>query len=187
MGDAMQAGGAAAAAAGDPSSAAAAAAAAVAAAGDRSGVAGRFEAYPTLWSYYDALFPPAQMLPTVVQWRGREAWHEVLHQVPPNPRGTVFFAHGCAHAARDFWPPSPACPDCLGLPEEMAQAQQALARGYAGAPPAAAAAAAAAGGRCLRVPSHQQRPGAALRWPPALHAPPDGLPTCRPPAPQCWP
>lgn len=122
----MPAGGAAAAAAGGPSSAAAAA-------GDRSGQAGRFDAYPSLWRYYDALFPPSQMLPTVVQWQGREAWHEVVQQVPPNPRGTVFFAHGCAHAARDFWPPSPACPDCLGLPEEMAQAQQALARGYAGA------------------------------------------------------
>lgn len=53
-------------------------------------------------------------------------------QVPPSPRGTLFVAHGCTHAAHDWWPPSPACPHCLGLPEEVAQTQQALARGYAG-------------------------------------------------------
>ena len=95
-------------------------------------VAGRFGDYPTLWQYYEALFPSAKMVPTIRQMRGRRGEHEVLWQVPPSPRGTLFIAHGCSHAAHDWWPASPACPHCLGLPEEMAQTQQALARGYAG-------------------------------------------------------
>ena len=99
---------------------------------DRSGVAGRFAAYPTLWQYYEALFPTARMKPVVLHVEGRASWHEVLYQVPDNPRATLFVAHCCAHAAHDFWPPSPACPGCLGLPEEVTQTQQALARGYAG-------------------------------------------------------
>jgi hypothetical protein len=94
-------------------------------------VAGRFGDYPTLWQYYEALFPTDQMIPTIRQMRGRRGEHEVLWQVPPSPRGTLFIAHGCSHAAHDWWPASPACPHCLGLPEEMAQTQQALARGYA--------------------------------------------------------
>lgn len=95
-------------------------------------VAGRFSDYPTLWQYYEALFPASEMVPTIRQMRGRRGEHEVLWQVPPSPRGTLFIAHGCSHAAHDWWPASPACPHCLGLPEEMAQTQQALARGYAG-------------------------------------------------------
>lgn len=37
-------------------------------------------------------------------------------QVPQNPIGTVFLAHGCAHSAADYWPPSSACPNCRGAP-----------------------------------------------------------------------
>ena len=112
--------------------AAAAAAAATAAPAAPHTVAGRFGDYPTLWQYYEALFPASRMIPTIRQMRGRRGEHEVLWQVPPSPRGTLFIAHGCSHAAHDWWPASPACPYCLGLPEEMAQTQQALARGYAG-------------------------------------------------------
>lgn len=87
-------------------------------------------AFPTLWQYYDSLFPAEALIPTVETMRG----HEVLYQVPEKTRATLFIAHGCSHAAHDWWPPSAACPQCLGLPEEVAQTQQALARGYAGKP-----------------------------------------------------
>lgn len=96
-------------------------------------LAGRFADFPTLWQYYEALYPSAQLVPSVTSFRGMDQWHEVLFQAPPAPRALLFIAHGCSHAARDWWPPSHACPHCLGLPEEVAQTQQALARGYAGA------------------------------------------------------
>ena len=82
-----------------------------------------------LWHRYEALFPAARMIPTAAVMHE----HEVLYQIPPHPRALVFFVPGCAHAARDWWPHSDACPTCLGLPEEMGQTQQALGRGYAGA------------------------------------------------------
>jgi hypothetical protein len=46
------------------------------------------------------------------------------------PRGIVFFAHGCHHHARDFFPKSKRCLTCLGLPEETKLVQKALKRGY---------------------------------------------------------
>lgn len=39
-------------------------------------------------------------------------------------------AHGCNHAATDFFPRSRRCPKCAGLPEETALAGKALERGY---------------------------------------------------------
>ncbi|PSC72221.1 Histone H2A [Micractinium conductrix] len=43
----------------------------------------------------------------------------------------VFF-HGCQHLAFHSWPYDPKnCPECLGLPEEVAHTKQALAWGYA--------------------------------------------------------
>lgn len=46
-------------------------------------------------------------------------------------RGTLFVAHGCSHAATDFWPQSRSCPRCIGLPEEVNITARGLARGYA--------------------------------------------------------
>ena len=51
--------------------------------------------------------------------------------MPPNPKGVLFVAHGCNHQAGDFWPASPRCLDCLGLPEEGVVRAAALKRGYA--------------------------------------------------------
>jgi len=48
---------------------------------------------------------------------------DVLWQRPAtdNVRGLLFVAHGCSHSHTDFWPSSPSvCPECLGLPEELA-------------------------------------------------------------------
>jgi hypothetical protein len=53
-----------------------------------------------------------------------------LYQVPPNPKGTVAMFPGCARPATGFWPVG-ACPGCLGMPEDVANAKQALRRGYA--------------------------------------------------------
>ncbi len=47
------------------------------------------------------------------------------------PRGLVFLAHGCSHRATDFWPHSPSCPSCIGLPEEVAIARAVVDADYA--------------------------------------------------------
>ncbi len=44
---------------------------------------------------------------------------ETLWEVPHQPRGVLFVAHGCSHSGSDWWPPSQRCQHCLGLPEEM--------------------------------------------------------------------
>ena len=46
------------------------------------------------------------------------------------PKGIVFLAHGCHHAAVDFFPASDRCVRCAGLPEETRVAAKALTRGY---------------------------------------------------------
>ena len=56
---------------------------------------------------------------------------ETLWEVPSNPKGVLFVAHGCNHQAGDFWPASPRCLGCLGLPEEGVVRAAALQRGYA--------------------------------------------------------
>eukprot|EP00898_Chlorokybus_atmophyticus_P004286 jgi/Chlat1/4859/Chrsp31S04885 len=56
---------------------------------------------------------------------------EVVWQVPPNPVGTLFIAHGCTHGATDFWPKGESCDACIGLPEETALVRAALARKFA--------------------------------------------------------
>ena len=53
-----------------------------------------------------------------------------LYQVPPNPKGTVAMFPGCARRAVGFWPAG-TCKDCQGFPEDVANAKQALRRGYA--------------------------------------------------------
>ena len=46
---------------------------------------------------------------------------EVVWQAPigsSGPTGVLLLSHGCSHSATDWWPPSPSCPRCTGLPEE---------------------------------------------------------------------
>ncbi|KAL7581093.1 hypothetical protein ACA910_005896 [Epithemia clementina (nom. ined.)] len=49
---------------------------------------------------------------------------EFYWQMPKDvttPRAILFLAHGCNHAGSDWWPKnSETCPECLGLPEELA-------------------------------------------------------------------
>ncbi|KAI3428005.1 hypothetical protein D9Q98_006391 [Chlorella vulgaris] len=52
-------------------------------------------------------------------------------QIPKDPIGTLVWFHGCVHDASAGWPYDPEdCPECLGLPEEVAHTKQALAHGY---------------------------------------------------------
>lgn len=46
-------------------------------------------------------------------------------------RGTCVFIHGCKHDPYSWFYKSPRCPQCTGLPEEVAHSKQCLARGYA--------------------------------------------------------
>ena len=54
------------------------------------------------------------------------------YQIPVDPRGTLFVLPGCARWGPGFWPyDKTACPECVGLTEDVAHTKQALARGYA--------------------------------------------------------
>lgn len=56
----------------------------------------------------------------------------ILHyQLPPNlnsPSGVLFLAHGCSHASTDWWPQSPECNKCIGLPIERSIVMEGLRR-----------------------------------------------------------
>ncbi|EFN56835.1 hypothetical protein CHLNCDRAFT_51615 [Chlorella variabilis] len=69
------------------------------------------------------------LTPSTFTMRGRQ----VFYEIPAAPiLGVLAMMHGCAHDASDFWPrDASACPECDGLPEEVAHTKQALARGYA--------------------------------------------------------
>ncbi|KAL4422147.1 hypothetical protein ABPG77_006836 [Micractinium sp. CCAP 211/92] len=56
-----------------------------------------------------------------------------LYRLPPSgaPKGTCIFIHGCKHDPYSWFYKSDACPQCTGLPEEVAHSKQCLARGYA--------------------------------------------------------
>ncbi len=57
---------------------------------------------------------------------------EAVWQLPPRePRGLILLAHGCHHGAPDFWPHSPSCPACIGLPEERMIVGAVITRGWA--------------------------------------------------------
>lgn len=51
---------------------------------------------------------------------------EVVYQIPPHVKGVLFLAHGCSHQATDWWPKSPSCPHCFGLPIETNITREAL-------------------------------------------------------------
>lgn len=46
--------------------------------------------------------------------RGEVMGRTFYFEIPHNPVGVLFMAHGCVHDAADFWPPSKACPECSG-------------------------------------------------------------------------
>lgn len=50
------------------------------------------------------------LTPTRILWQG----HDLLYEAPQGARGLVLLLHKCGRSATDFWPRSPACPDCLG-------------------------------------------------------------------------
>lgn len=54
------------------------------------------------------------------------------YQIPKRPIGTLVLFHGCYHDASGNWPYDPVhCPECLGLPEEVAHVKLALKYGFA--------------------------------------------------------
>lgn len=57
---------------------------------------------------------------------------EAVWQLPATtPSNIMLLAHGCNHGSIDFWPRSPKCAQCIGLPEEMRIVSTALERGWA--------------------------------------------------------
>ena len=57
---------------------------------------------------------------------------EAVWQKPSiTAKGLLFLAHGCNHGAIDFWPQSPRCAQCIGLPEEVRITKEALQAGWA--------------------------------------------------------
>lgn len=46
--------------------------------------------------------------------RGELMSRRYYFEIPHDPVGVLFMAHGCVHDAADFWPPSDACPECSG-------------------------------------------------------------------------
>lgn len=47
------------------------------------------------------------------------------------PKGVLFLAHGCSHSATDWWPSTPTCPTCIGLPVETTIVSKALQNNFA--------------------------------------------------------
>lgn len=56
---------------------------------------------------------------------------DVIWQIPDSPKAVLFLAHGCGGQAANFWDRSPACPNCVGLPEERLIVLHALYRKFA--------------------------------------------------------
>eukprot|EP00978_Attheya_sp_CCMP212_P030365 scaffold111402_cov45-Attheya_sp.AAC.2 len=61
-------------------------------------------------------------------WKGAINNTKFLWQLPPmEVKGILFLAHGCHHSMTDWWPKSDeTCPECIGLPEEVAIVKIAL-------------------------------------------------------------
>lgn len=103
-----------------------------------------------------------------------------LCQIPHNPIGVLFMAHGCVHDAADFWPPSSACPECSGARRCGQQLGQQPQWAVAARPAAS----------CCRAPL-PRAPAAACNLPPTTPPPLSRLfriprPLC-PPRPQACP
>uniref|UniRef100_A0A0D9V5L5 Uncharacterized protein n=1 Tax=Leersia perrieri TaxID=77586 RepID=A0A0D9V5L5_9ORYZ len=70
----------------------------------------------------------ALLSPTVGSIGGARA----IWELPASPaRAVLFVAHGCHCRPENFWPPSPRCPGCVGLPEDVAITERALRRRFA--------------------------------------------------------
>ncbi|KAF0920137.1 hypothetical protein E2562_033440 [Oryza meyeriana var. granulata] len=55
-----------------------------------------------------------------------------IWELPATPaRAVLFVAHGCHCRPANFWPPSPRCPGCVGLPEDVSITERALRRRFA--------------------------------------------------------
>ena len=63
--------------------------------------------------------------------RGENSEVDYMWQKPHTKKvqGIIFLAHGCNHAGTDWWVPSEECPECLGLPEEVAIVEMARQKG----------------------------------------------------------
>jgi len=68
-------------------------------------------------------------LPPVTEHVGDQ---EVMWEKPADgePVGVFLLLNGCNHGADGWWDPQPACPHCLGLPEEKAILREGLRRGH---------------------------------------------------------
>ncbi|KAL5220215.1 hypothetical protein ABZP36_024928 [Zizania latifolia] len=70
----------------------------------------------------------ALLFPTVGSIDGARA----IWELPAAPsRAVLFVAHGCRCLPENFWPPSPRCPGCVGLPEDVSITERALRRRFA--------------------------------------------------------
>ena len=57
---------------------------------------------------------------------------EFVFQLPNSAtEGVIVLLHGCSHGSYDWWPSSPKCQDCLGLPIEVSIVRAGLSRGFA--------------------------------------------------------
>ncbi|RCV27343.1 hypothetical protein SETIT_5G317100v2 [Setaria italica] len=72
---------------------------------------------------------PSLSSPTVEIFDGARAIWELPAAAPA--RAVLFVAHGCSCRPENFWPPSPRCPGCVGLPEDVAITDLALRRRFA--------------------------------------------------------
>lgn len=80
-------------------------------------------------SYESRSEVPSLSSPTVETIESARTFWELPAASPA--RAVLFVAHGCRCRPENFWPPSPRCPGCVGLPEDVAITDRALRRGFA--------------------------------------------------------
>ncbi|XP_062206855.1 uncharacterized protein LOC133908732 [Phragmites australis] len=80
-------------------------------------------------SYESIGAAPPLFSPMVESIDGLRAIWELPAAAPA--RAVLFVAHGCRCRPENFWPPSPRCPGCVGLPEDVAITARALRRRFA--------------------------------------------------------
>ncbi|PRW21108.1 multidrug resistance-associated 1 isoform X3 [Chlorella sorokiniana] len=102
--------------------------------------------------------------------------HDLLYEAPQGARGLVLLLHKCGRSATDFWPRSPACPDCLGLPHSLAKTKQALRRRYAVAAMSSLDRNEGGGGRCFQWGADAKAAAEVVKQLPALLKLPLGAP-----------